>query len=756
MMWILIILIMAGALFIPMFLSSDSNIIARYSLRKYHEGQLCPEDVFATTSFTFVDKDKTTEMQNRAQKNVLPTFSYSLNNTLRSTNRMNQFLDAWNIPTTATGTIKQMLDEEGLSDTMQVAERYAELSSSDRKKLLLATRETMQLILKMGIYRSDDITSIQKDGYGTFKLVGMEDYADSMKSQDVSIDQCVTKDTLEKNLSDWLNSYTDSIKGFQLVLLEDTIRLLATENVLYDENTTVLERKQAMEETPKVQVTIMKGQKILTKDTVITKSQLALLQELAKHRSLYSVSELVGRTVFIVVITFACILVFLTFIPNNPRKYQYLQMSLLLVLVVEIGNYFLCKWAQASPYEFQDTIVPYIVAPLFVSLISGKKRLGAVTSFLVSSYVQLLPNMSIMANFTCLFISSVCVYFFQYANKKIDNLFHWLYACISSLFIEVAFLMLVGESFSEMLPLMGALLANITLSYFFVNLLLSACEAILNLPTASRLDELAFTDSPVLDRLAASALGTYNHSMNVSEIAFDCAKAIGANAMLARVGGMYHDIGKAEYPEYFVENQGEENKQDDIKPSLSVAIIKSHVKTGIEKGREAGLPQEVLDIIGEHHGNDIIQFFYRKAQDIAGDEADLVDKSDYRYDGKLPDSKEAAIVMLSDCVEAASHTVKRPSPTRYEKLVHAIILGKIEREQLSNSQLSLTDIDIIKKTMTKDLVGKNHHRIEYPSDKEPAQGAEGATQEQSGAEAPQATPAVNPAPEEKQTEEKNE
>lgn len=182
---------------------------------------------------------------------------------------------------------------------------------------------------------------------------------------------------------------------------------------------------------------------------------------------------------------------------------------------------------------------------------SGKKRLGSVTAFLVSCYTVLLPGMSIMTFFICMINANICVFLLQHADKKIDNLFHWVYACIACLFTEISLSLLSGNSFVDLLPVLGALVANITLSFALVSLLLSIFENLFNLPTDARLDELAFTDNPLLDRLSASAQGTFNHSQNVAELAYEAAKAIGANAMLARVGGLYHDIGKMDYPEYF-------------------------------------------------------------------------------------------------------------------------------------------------------------------------------------------------------------
>ncbi len=318
--------------------------------------------------------------------------------------------------------------------------------------------------------------------------------------------------------------------------------------------------------------------------------------------------------------------------------------------------------------------------------------------------------------FFVLTVSGVCLYFFRYTIKRIDDVFNWFYACVISSFAALALYMLEALPLHQVMPLVGGMILNITISLVFLEAFVPLGEKIFNIPTAYRLSELAFSASPVLDRLESVAQGTYNHSRNVADLSFNAARAIGANAMLARVGGMYHDIGKADHPEYFIENQSGENKHDDIKPSLSAAIIKSHVKLGLEKGREAGLPQEVLDIISQHHGNDIIQFFYNEAKNQAQAAGMDVKEDDFKYNGNPPAFPESAIVMLADCVEAASRTLKRPNHSKYEKLVHSLIMGKLERDQLKNSQLSLTDLDQIEDAFVQTLLGRDHRRIEYPSE----------------------------------------
>ncbi|MBR4121633.1 MAG: HDIG domain-containing protein, partial [Spirochaetales bacterium] len=213
--------------------------------------------------------------------------------------------------------------------------------------------------------------------------------------------------------------------------------------------------------------------------------------------------------------------------------------------------------------------------------------------------------------------------------------------------------------------------------------------------------------------------GTYSHSVAVADLAEVGAKAIGANSLLARVGGLYHDIGKIEHPEYFIENQNGVNKHDDINPSLSVAVIKSHVKVGAEKGREAGLPIEVIKIIQNHHGNDIIAYFYNEALKFqaasSDDKGETVKASDFSYNAEIPDFRECGIVMLADTIEAASRTVT-PNASKYAKLIDNLFLGKIERGQLDNSNLTMNDIKALSDAFVKTLVARNHSRIEYPDE----------------------------------------
>ncbi|MCL2805576.1 MAG: HDIG domain-containing protein [Treponema sp.] len=241
-------------------------------------------------------------------------------------------------------------------------------------------------------------------------------------------------------------------------------------------------------------------------------------------------------------------------------------------------------------------------------------------------------------------------------------------------------------------------------------------EYALNAVTPFRLMELSDLNAPILRKLFTTAPGTYSHSLMVANLAEQACQDIGANPLLARVGAYYHDIGKMENPSYFVENQTDHNRHDEIAPRLSATIIRSHVKLGVEKAHSLGLPKDVISIISEHHGNSIISWFYNKATEQTAPEGKpvTVNSEDFSYPGSPPRSKESAIVMLADITEAAVRTLTKPTPGKMEKFIQQLFQAKIDHGQLSESALSFCELEIIKKAFVRVLAGYYHSRIEYP------------------------------------------
>jgi cyclic-di-AMP phosphodiesterase PgpH len=233
--------------------------------------------------------------------------------------------------------------------------------------------------------------------------------------------------------------------------------------------------------------------------------------------------------------------------------------------------------------------------------------------------------------------------------------------------------------------------------------------------TVFTLLELSNLNAPILKHLILAAPGTYHHSIMVGTLAESAAEAIGANALLCRVGAYYHDIGKTRHPAYFIENHADAGtRHEKLAPSLSRAIVVSHIKEGIEIAREHGLPEILVDMIPQHHGTRLVSFFYQRAKEAADPELQAVSEEDYRYPGPRPQTREAAILMLADAVEAATRALTDPTPARIRGVVQKIINAIFVDAQLDECDLTLRDLHIIANSFVRILTGSFHQRIEYP------------------------------------------
>lgn len=239
-------------------------------------------------------------------------------------------------------------------------------------------------------------------------------------------------------------------------------------------------------------------------------------------------------------------------------------------------------------------------------------------------------------------------------------------------------------------------------------------EYLFNTITNISLLELADFNHPLLQRMILEAPGTYHHSLIVGNLSEAACGAIGANALLARIGAYYHDIGKLEKPEYFSENQNIfASKHDTLTPSMSKLVITSHTKDGVELAKKYKLNQSIINFIRQHHGKSLVYFFYRRALESLEEDQDIKEEG-FRYPGPKPDSKETAVVMLADSVEAATRALKEPSPSKISEVVHKIINNKFIDGQLDECELTLKDLEKIAAVFIRLLGGIYHSRINYP------------------------------------------
>ncbi|MEL7496045.1 MAG: HDIG domain-containing metalloprotein [Planctomycetota bacterium] len=283
----------------------------------------------------------------------------------------------------------------------------------------------------------------------------------------------------------------------------------------------------------------------------------------------------------------------------------------------------------------------------------------------------------------------------------------------------------IGVSYMLGQPLEWALFTNALwyaggagIAGLVMTALLPFLERWFDIQTDISLLELSDANHPLLKELVQRAPGTYNHSINVASMSEAAAEAIGANGLLCRVAAYFHDVGKLRKPEYFIENQsGGINKHDDLVPTMSTLVIIAHVKDGSDIAKKHRLPGRIIDLIEQHHGTTLVEYFYRRAEkqlEESGDAEATVDEADYRYPGPKPQTPEAAVMMLADAVESASRALREPAPARIEGLVQDIANKKFDDGQFDECEITIEQLNTIEESLIKSLNAMYHARVKYP------------------------------------------
>jgi len=309
--------------------------------------------------------------------------------------------------------------------------------------------------------------------------------------------------------------------------------------------------------------------------------------------------------------------------------------------------------------------------------------------------------------------SVVSVWFMKGHPQRLRVLVAGLLSAVVSALIIISIKLMTSYDSLDMLHAIGWAVAGSIISGALAIALQPAFETVFHLATISRLQELTNPNQPLMRRLMIEAPGTYHHSIIVANLAEAAANKIHANAYLARAAAYYHDIGKLKRPQYFKENQMGENPHEKTDPYVSAAILTSHPRDGQLMAQKEHIPPEVQDIILQHHGVTPTMFFYHKALQLSSGNA--VDINEFRYAGPKPQTREAAIVMLADTIEAAVRSMKDPTPKSIDQFIERLVRGKLEDGQLTDSPLTLRDIDQICEAFSGILKGVYHERIEYPT-----------------------------------------
>ena len=498
-------------------------------------------------------------------------------------------------------------------------------------------------------------------------------------------------------------------------------------SLVYDADETAHEREQAMTTVQRSRGRIQQGQVVIRAGDEVTEERFEQLRSLVLAQRERSgdaswVRTVAGRLILVL----APLLLFFLYLyllrPSIFYDTRRLLLVCLLLGAVVVGFLIAGSFDSATAY-----FVPVSLASILLTIVFDS-RVGSFATMTLAALGGLVFGYDFQFTFATLVVGILAVFSVRDVKNRSQLLASAGMVAVAYLLILGGYALVRADPFTERIwtELIGVGVHSALI--LLAAPLLWGIERTFAVTTDMTLLELSDTNRTLLKELSLRAPGTFNHSLQVANLAEAAADAIGANALRARVGALYHDIGKMLKPEYFIENQQPgENPHEKLKPSMSALVIAAHVKEGVQLGREQGLPEVVIEFIGSHHGTSLIEFFYRKAQEQDGEEN--VDEADYRYPGPRPQTNEQAIVMLADSVEAASRSLDKPTPRRLQSLIDGIFASRVADGQLDHSTLTFADLSRIGETFHSLLCGIYHFRVKYPDqDEAPEAGGDGVAE----------------------------
>jgi cyclic-di-AMP phosphodiesterase PgpH len=505
-------------------------------------------------------------------------------------------------------------------------------------------------------------------------------------------------------------------------------------NVVLDQTATANARENEAKEIPPVVISLKRNQVIAREGDTISPSTLSQIQAIkSTGQSGRPVENFIGLLVLVTAIYWAA-WKFTEHRSSSPSvtltKYKAFALvgSALLVEVALMKIGFILGDSLAAPRlnaPFNDPTIwnfaiPFAAAALLVAMLVDT-QLAFLTGIITALFAGMLAPSGMPKALYAMVSCSAAVYGIGRYRERQSVTLAGLFVTGINVVIAIALIAYTEQpmTLNTILLGIGCGVVGGILTAVFTAGGLPINESVFGILTDVKLLELSNADLPVLGQLALRAPGTNQHSHAVGQLAEDACRAIGANPLLARIGALYHDIGKLAAPDYFVENQQGVNPHDRLRPQQSAKIITSHVTYGSRLAKEIGLPEKIADFIPQHHGTRTLHYFLRKAQAQAK-EGEVIDEDDFRYPGPKPQFKEAAIMMLADSCEAAARSLARPDPENIRAIVIKIVEAIISDGQLDECNITLEEITTIREAMISALTAIYHARIDYPGFNPPA------------------------------------
>jgi len=670
------------------------------------EGDISRTDIIAPFTF-FVMKDETTlELdRNAAAAGVLPLFDHNASVLKVQRERMRQFFEEMERTRQTSQSGGQPLGSIG---DHQLSEQTLKLMlDPERAKVVEAEADKLvSSLLKIGIAPGDTL-HVAKPSSSVRVRRGDAEYERIVSEL---LTEARARESLLKEVRAQFKDDALLVKAAYEIGL-----LFLVPNLIYNESETEKRKREAVEAVPTTKGMVLQDEKIVGSHERVTKTTIEKLRSLALAKE---EREILGRSWSLLYpilgrLLFNAFLVALvaSYLFLYRKKVFYDNRLLLLLSLIVVGQmiiaYLVRTMAGASEY-----LVPISIAAMLTTILFDA-QLGGVMALAVGMLFGNLEGFDLAATLVALMVGITAAY-------SVTKVRHRREFYRPMAFISLAYVISIGLIGMMRLTPAEALFTDFGLGVLngvgtpiITSGVLFIFEGLFPVTTDITLLELSDSNRPLLREMALKAPGSYHHSINVGYLSEAAAEAIGAHSLLARVASYYHDIGKLEKPEYFVENQGHgrKNPHDRLAPSMSSLILAAHIKDGAELAKRANVPKAIIDVIQQHHGTSLMAFFYQKALDQGfGKEV----QEAYRYPGPKPETKEAAIVMLADSVEAASRTLEEATPSRIKGMVTKIIQEKFTAGELDNCELTLKDLHKIGESFIRILSGTFHQRVEYP------------------------------------------
>lgn len=642
--------------------------------------EVAPENIAAHQTITFVDEVKTAELRREAADKIGEVYVIDNNVMYSMENGISQFYQA--------------LD--------QIVARV-DLASQDKVFAMMRDYGLSELAAKVYLSLEEDtIKVLQSESINLLR----DNWQDGVK--DLEVDR--KREDIISQIE--LLNYN---APFREIMKANFRRLDLLPNLSLDKAATLRAKQEASNAVEDVLVTVRQNQIIVRKGEVVSQEQMEIIRALGYQGEETPVLTLTGIAIFLIL----CFILTVIYMKAYQRDIYQRGNSLIILALLVFVTLFIAKLIisinispKAEIAELVNFLVPAAMGSMLIAILIDTK-VAIFMTMLISICIGLLTDGQLTYAIVSFISGIVGVYSVSRFSQRLDWVRAGLYVAAANIVCISAISLLNYRDwtiflYSVSLGILNGFFSTI-LAYGSVPFL----ESGFKVTTSVRLLELSNPSQPLLRRLLMEAPGTYHHSIMVGNLGEAAAEAIGADSLLVRVGAYYHDIGKLKRPYFFIENQlGGENPHEKLTPALSTLILTSHPKDGVELAHQYGLPPVITDLISQHHGTGLVTYFYHKAVEMGN--ADNVNENDFRYDAAKPQTKEAAIIMLADSVEAAVRAMESNNPGKIENMVRKILKERLQDGQLEESDLTFKDLDKIAEAFCHILGGVYHSRIEYP------------------------------------------